>query len=34
MLLGFYALGAGRFLAEMQELPDSVPNLSKPTKAS
>ena len=34
MLLGFDALGAGRFLAKMEELPDTVPELGKPPKAS
>jgi hypothetical protein len=33
MLLGFDTLGAGRFLAKVQELPNTVPELSKPTKA-
>jgi hypothetical protein len=33
MLLGFDALGAGRFFAKMQELPDTVPKLSKLAKA-
>jgi hypothetical protein len=32
-LLGFDTLGASRFLAKAQELPDTVPELSKPTKA-
>jgi len=33
MLLRFDALGASGFLAEMQELPDTMPGLSKPAKA-
>jgi hypothetical protein len=33
MLLGFDTLGAGRFLAKAQELPYTVPELSKPTNA-
>jgi hypothetical protein len=32
-LLRFDALGAGRFLAEVQELPDAAPELSQPAKA-
>jgi hypothetical protein len=34
MLLGFDTLGAGRFLAKVQELPYTVPELSKAAKAS
>jgi hypothetical protein len=32
MLLGFDTFGTGRFLAEVQELTDVVPELSQPTK--
>jgi hypothetical protein len=32
MLLGFDTFGTGRFLAEVQELTDSVPELSEPPK--
>lgn len=33
MLLGFDTLGAGGFLAKVQKLPDTVPELSKLAKA-
>ena len=33
MLLGLDALGAGRFLAKVEELPDAAPELSQPAKA-
>jgi hypothetical protein len=33
VLLGLNTLGAGRFFAEVQELPDTVTELGKPPKA-
>jgi hypothetical protein len=34
MLLGFNALGAGRFFAEAQKLADAVPKFGKPSKSN